>query len=154
MCYIAILVVVAILTSSHAAPTRKCAGGYEDGQTIDVGRYWYVCQDGTMVEKGCLSETRRRLIADQTFKRDGYVMACVLDSNGSYKFSYKGCVSERDQEYLPNETWQNENYWYKCATDGNRVKSEIHGCVDDDKRFNVSKMYFWCSHIKYFISFF
>lgn len=126
-----------ILICISAAPTRDCAGGTKDGDKMVRGRYWYVCNNGTYTMKGCISEKGVTLNPMDTFKNAAYVFVCSPDNNGEFVIKYSGCVSEDQQERKVGETWQDSNYWYTCVQDGERVKSQVQGCVDDGKRYEV-----------------
>jgi len=148
---IAVLFVVASV--AWAAPTeeRTCNGGKKEGETVEVGRYWYECKAGDLVQKGCLSEDKKRLNAHDSYKSRGYVIECV-ESQGSFGFAYKACVAEDGTEHPPQDTWQDVNYWYTCIAQSNSIRGEVTGCVDDGKRFTVGDsvekgdLLYTCSH--------
>jgi len=123
---------LSLIGSSIGSPSKVC----QDGETKEQGRYWYACQSGTMVMKGCLSEKHARLNNHDTFVNNGYVFECVQDSNGDYMFKYGGCLAENGQQHNAGDTWQDDNYWYTCSTEGGHVKVEIQGCIDDGRRLN------------------
>jgi len=115
---------------------KGCPGGVQEGATSESGRYWYTCTSGMLVMKGCLSEARKRLNNHETFKSNGFVFECV-ENNGDYTFKYKGCVGDNGDEHMGGDSWQDDNYWYMCTVEGDRVKTEVKGCVDGGKRLNV-----------------
>jgi len=131
-----IILVLVFTCTTHAAPV-KCPGGYADGETVEKGSYWYVCKDGQLTMKGCLSDSKSRMKEHDTYKKGGYLYECASSSDGEFTIKYKGCIAENGQEFMLGGTWQDENFWYSCSNDGDRVKSEIKGCVDSGKRYNV-----------------
>jgi len=120
-----------VVALSLGAPSKAC----QDGETVEKGRYWYTCQGGVLVMKGCLSEKHARLNNHDTFKSNGFVFECV-ESNGGFTFKYKGCVAENGEEHMAGDSWQDDNYWYTCTAEGDHVKIDIKGCVDGGKRLN------------------
>lgn len=138
--FTSIFLILAVVCGAYCAPTGKCPGGINEGETKEMGRFWYVCKDGQLVMKGCLSESKARINEHDTFKKDGYLFECA-SSGTEFVIKYKGCVSEKGEEVMPNGTWQDENYWYTCSADGDRFKAEVKGCVDAGKRYNVSDIF-------------
>lgn len=127
------------------AEDKSCAGGYKNGETVERGRYWYFCQDGQLVPKGCFSDSKAKLNLHESFKSGGYILECVIDNNGYLSFAYKGCVSETGKETAPGDTWEDDKYWYSCSTEGDHLKMDVGGCVYENKRYNVSKFYKSCN---------
>lgn len=123
------------------APIGSCPGGYQNGEIVERGRYWYQCQNGELVPKGCLSEKKRRLISGETFHKGGFVIACVTDENGVFEFAYKGCMSYDGHDHMPGDTWQDANYWYKCNLEDSIMIRTVEGCVDNGKRYKVKCTY-------------
>lgn len=123
-----------------SAPTKLCPGALPEGEIAEKGRYWYICREGKLEMKGCLSDKRKRLTAHESYKADGFVIECVPD-NDEYRFSYKGCLTETNEEVSPNESWQDNNYWYICKLIGNQLRAEVNGCVDNGRRYEVSSLY-------------
>jgi len=148
------IVLTVAITISWAAPTdvKTCNGGRKEGDTVDVGRYWYVCTNGDLVQKGCISEDKKRINSHETYKSNGYVIECVETQPGTFGFSYKSCTAEDGSEHPPKDTWQDVNYWYTCVADTNTIRMEVTGCVDDGKRYNVGDsvekgdLIYTCSH--------
>lgn len=131
--------IIAVLVSCIAAAPTNCPGGAKEGETLERGRTWYECKEGQLMEKGCLSEQKKRLNAGETFRNGGYVFECFKDDSGRFNTRPKGCVTEQDKEVMPNDTWQDDNYWYKCTMDGDRPKVSVEGCIDDGKRLNMEE---------------
>jgi hypothetical protein len=132
-------ILAALLCCIAAAPTN-CPGGAKEGETLERGRTWYECKSGELIEKGCLSEQKKRLNPSETFHNGGYVFECYKDDSGRFNTRAKGCLSQaQDKDYMPNDTWQDENYWYKCTMEGDRPTVTIEGCVDNGKRVNIGE---------------
>lgn len=119
------------------AASTKCPGGYNEGETVEKGSYWYNCKDGQLIMKGCLTDRKTHMNERDTYKKGGYLIECA-SAGSEFTLRYKGCVSEKDEEVTPGGTWQDDSFWYMCVSDGDRVKSEIKGCVDEGKRYGVS----------------
>jgi hypothetical protein len=131
---------VAILFACVAcawAEDKGCAGGARNGDQVERGRYWYLCQDGQLVPKGCFSDTKTRLNVHESFKSGSYVLECIIDNNGLLSFAYKGCVAESGKETVPGDTWEDDKYWYSCSTEGDHLKMDVGGCVYEGKRYNI-----------------
>lgn len=139
MIVFSLLALIAIAMAEDSQ-SKTCAGGYQDGAQVDRGRYWYLCQDGQLVPKGCFSDDRKRLNLHESFKTGGYVLECVVDSNGYLSFAYKGCVSEKGQEFAQGDTWEDDKYWYKCSIEGDHLRSDVGGCVDGTTRYNIGEV--------------
>jgi len=150
------IVVSLIVAAAWAAPTEKsektCNGGRKEGESVDIGRYWYECKSGELIQKGCLSETKTRLNAHESYKTNGYVMECVSDAQNGFGFAYKACLGEDGAEHGPKDTWQDANYWYTCVVAPNSIHAEVTGCIDEGKRYNVDEsvekgdLIYTCSH--------
>jgi len=123
-------------TGAPAAPTG-CSGGIRESDTVERGRYWYICQNGELIQKGCLSEKKLRLNAGQTYITGAYQMECAADGSNGFVFKYKGCVSETQEPHPTDSTWQDDNYWYQCMADNGVPKIVIQGCVYEGKRSNI-----------------
>lgn len=114
-----------------------CAGNYKEGDTVDRGRYWYVCQDGQLVPRGCFSNDYRRLQVHEAYHSDGYAIACAFDENGYLGFAYHACVLN-EREYLPGQTWEEQGkFWYSCLQEGDALRLEMSGCLHDGHRFKI-----------------
>lgn len=120
------------MASVSASGTRQCPGGYSHGSQMDVGRYWYECNNGQMIPKGCLTEEGRRVNTDQTFDNKDYRMQCVMGSDGYLTVIYKACV-QRGAEHDVNSQWDDGTAYYTCVKDGSNVRVNVLGCVDQGR---------------------
>lgn len=147
--FIFIIASLFVCILSEPVPEKKCPGGSSSGDTVETGMYWYTCHCDAgkcnLDMQGCLSEKKERLKAGGTYINNGYVIECIEEPKGEYRFKYKGCTSEDGKERPINDSWEDKNYWYECTSKNGAVSAEIRGCMDEGKRYNVS------SHV-YFIS--
>lgn len=141
--YLLSLVSLCIFVNAQQQQQRTCSGGYKEGDQVDRGRYWYLCQEGQLVPKGCFTDTKQRISLSESFETGGYVMACVIDANGYLSFEYKGCVYE-GRRYGIAETWQDDKYWYTCTKEGEALRMDVSGCAFENRRYNVSVFYSFC----------
>jgi hypothetical protein len=119
------------------AQQKTCTGGFKEGDQVDRGRYWYTCQDGQLVPKGCFSDNKQRLNLQESFESGGFVLSCVIDANGYLSFAYKGCSYEGKQ-YAAGETWQDDKYWYSCTKENELLRMDVGGCIHENKRYNIA----------------
>jgi hypothetical protein len=125
--------------SASSGNRNKCPGDYDNGQQMDIGRYWYECRDGQVVPKGCLTpadEGNRRVAIDETFDTKQYRMQCVLDSNGFLSLVYKACVSQNG-EHDVGAQWDDGTAYFTCVKEGNNVRVITLGCVDQGKQMKL-----------------
>uniref|UniRef100_A0A915HQY0 Abnormal cell migration protein 18-like fibronectin type I domain-containing protein n=1 Tax=Romanomermis culicivorax TaxID=13658 RepID=A0A915HQY0_ROMCU len=138
-CAIFILVNVLAAFSWAAQEPKICAGGYREGDRVDRGRYWYVCQNGQLMPKGCFSNDYTRLNVYESYHSDGYAISCVFDENGYLGFAYKACVYD-GREYYPGATWDEQNaHWFTCVQEGDSLRTEMSGCIHNNARYKVGE---------------
>jgi len=126
------LVLTIVIGSVNGAGNRQCPGGYSHGSQMDVGRYWYECNNGQMIPKGCLTEEGRRVETDRTFDNKDYRMQCVMGSDGYLTVIYKACVLN-GAEHDVNSQWDDGNAYYTCVKDGSNVRVSMLGCMDQGR---------------------
>lgn len=117
---------------------KKCPGGYNDGATMDIGRYWYECRNGQVIPKGCLSEDGRRVDVDSTFDTSKYRMQCVLGSDGFLTVVYKACMLN-GAEHDVDSQWDDGVAYFTCVKEGNNVRVITLGCVDQGKPMKLDE---------------
>lgn len=128
---------IALCGWANGEEPKQCAGGYNEGDQVDRGRYWYVCQAGQLVPKGCFTDNKQRIALSESFETGGFVLTCSVDSSGYLSFTYKGCVYE-GRQYAPGETWEDSKYWYTCVKDADSLRVDISGCNYENKRYNIN----------------
>lgn len=133
-----LLSVVCLLVAAAAAVmgadnAGRCAGGYPHGSDVDRGRYWYLCDNGQLVPKGCYSDNRKKLNIWESYISDGYEMTCVLDEQGSLSFQFTACV-KNSSRYLPGDSFSEGKWWYTCSKKGDVLALQVSGCVSTDGR--------------------
>jgi len=117
----------------------RCPGGYDQGADVELGRYWYQCQYGQLVPKGCITDDRRRIEIGQSYDSNkAYRMQCIVDSRGYLSWAYKSCVYE-GREHQPNEQWQDDKYYYQCERDGEYLRITVAGCIDQGQRVGINE---------------
>jgi hypothetical protein len=128
------LLIAALASAISAASTgnRQCPGGKPHGSQMDVGRYWYECNNGQMIPKGCLAEDGHRVDVGSTFDTDDYRMQCVLGSDGFLTVIYKACMF-KNAEHDVGTQWDDGTAFYTCVKDGNNVRVRMLGCVDQGR---------------------
>lgn len=110
---------------------RTCPGGYTHGTQVDRGHYWYECQDGQLVPKGCFAEDQHRMNLYDTYDTpDGLRLQCIVGNDGFVSFAYKSCVNQ-GKEYQVGQGWDDGNNFYKCSSDREFVKIDVAGCIDN-----------------------
>lgn len=130
---LASFVIVVVLSGAVSAATnRQCPGGYSHGSQMDVGRYWYECNNGQMIPKGCLTEEGRRVNLDQTFDNNEFRMQCVMGTDGYLTVVYKACVFH-NSEHDVNSQWDDGVGFYTCVKNGANVRVTMLGCVDQGR---------------------
>lgn len=116
--------------------TSTCPGGYAQGETATIGRYWYECRDGKMEPKGCLDESDQRVDVGATFdtKSQQHRMQCVKGSDGFLTVIYKACLYN-GQERDVGAHWDDGAAFYICRKDGpNSMRTTMLGCVDQGRQ--------------------
>uniref|UniRef100_A0A915HRH8 Abnormal cell migration protein 18-like fibronectin type I domain-containing protein n=1 Tax=Romanomermis culicivorax TaxID=13658 RepID=A0A915HRH8_ROMCU len=132
-----ILIIGLVAQSAYGAPV-KCPGGYEDGQRVDIGRYWYTCENGHLAPKGCFDDNGRRMNAFESYHTSSYTIRCEYDSKGDLMFNYKGCFVN-NKEYYPGQSWEEGRYWYTCTRKSDSLSIELTGCVFEKHRFTLGQ---------------
>jgi len=122
---------------AESSGARSCPGGYAHGTQVDVERYWYECQDGQLVPKGCISNGNR-VTVDSTFDTDDYRMKCVLGSDGFLTVKYQGCMS-RGSGHDVGSQWDDGTAFYTCVQDGSNVRVITLGCVDQGRPLKLDE---------------
>lgn len=135
-CFLVAALAGAIFVDSASSGSRKCPGDYDNGQQMDIGRYWYECRDGQVVPKGCLTDDNRRVDIDGTFDTKQYRMQCVMDSSGFLSVIYKACVSQ-DGEHDVGAQWDDGTAYYTCLKESNNVRVITLGCVEQGKQMKL-----------------
>lgn len=140
MCCILAVISLSFISCISAAdlrPLDSCPGGLKNGESVERGRYWYICINSQVEVKGCLTDKHQRINLYESYRDNGFVLECITDNRGEGAFRYKGCVSEKNVEYAIGDDWQDDGYWYTCVKEGEKVKIEISGCVDKGRRYAV-----------------
>lgn len=141
LCLICCFVATSAMAAVDDQPQRvpRCPGGYDQGADVELGRYWYQCQYGQLVPKGCITDNRRRIEIGQSYDSNhAYRMQCIVDSKGYLSWAYKSCVYE-GVEHQPNEQWQDDKYYYQCERDGEYLRITVAGCIDQGKRVGINE---------------
>jgi len=134
-----LIAAILAFVAAVSAAEKGCAGGYQEGATVERGRYWYVCQDGQLAPKGCFSDDKKKLNLKETFKSGGYVLECTVDEKGFLSFRYKGCVTEGGKEFGAGETIEDGKYWFTCTSESDKLRMEASGCVEEGKRYKIGE---------------
>jgi len=126
--------------SAENQPNTNCAGGVKNGEIVDLKRYWYECQNGQLIPKGCWSEEpdHRRINIGDTYDSNGYRMQCIKDGDGYLTFRFKSCVYN-GREYQAGEVWDDAKYSYTCSKEGDHLRVEVAGCLDEGRRVDINQ---------------
>lgn len=137
--FISLIVVAAIYAANTMADdadlssgTRPCPGGHAHASQFEVGNYWYECQNGQVVPKGCLSEEKRRIDVGGTYDNKQYRMQCTKDQDGFLTVIYVACIYEGSEHDVGSQ-WNDGTAFYTCVKDGNNVRVHTLGCVDQGR---------------------
>jgi len=117
---------------------QQCPGGYDHGARMDIGRYWYECQDGQVIPKGCLADDGHRVEIDGTFDTNEYRMQCVLGHDGYLTLTYKACIFE-NQEHDVDSEWDDGVAYFACVQQGSNVRVQTLGCVDQGRPLKLDE---------------
>lgn len=127
------------LVNCDDTPGRRwCPGGYQHGTQFEIGKYWYECEDGQVVPKGCLSDTGRRVLVQETYDAQDTRMQCVLDGDGYLAILYKSCVYN-NREYQVNERWDDGRVYYECQKSASAIGGAPIGCVDEGRQIEFDE---------------
>lgn len=142
------LILLALAGSSLAAPADTttattggvgdCAGGYKNGDAIERGYFFYICQSGQIVPKGCLADGQRRLAVGETIDRKNYRLKCVIDNAQGLALNPVSCL-QLNQEHTIGQDWQDEHNYYTCRSEGTELQIVTLGCVQNGKRVAVGE---------------
>lgn len=130
--HVLLIAAVCALVSGETRGNRRCPGGYAHGSQMDVGRYWYECNDGQMLPKGCLSDDGRRVETGETFDTKENRMQCVMGPDGFLTIIYKACVFQGGEHDVGSQ-WDDGTAFYTCVKDGSNVRVTMLGCVDQGR---------------------
>lgn len=138
-CIVAIALVLSVAYTVNGQ-TKHCPGGYSEGTEVNMGRYWYACNDGQLVPRGCLDESGQRIPISGTYKtsNQNYKLQCVVDASGNLAFTYKSCVYN-GVERAPLEEWEDGKYYYRCERDGDYLRVNPAGCMDQGNRVGLNE---------------
>lgn len=140
---------IAAICASNVFAETQCPGGYSHGTRMDIGRYWYECQNGQVIPKGCLSEDGRRVDIDSTFDTPTYRMQCVMGSDGYLTVTYKACILQGSGHDVGSQ-WDDGVAFYNCVKEGSNVRVTMLGCIDQgnplkfDERVAKSDFIYQC----------
>jgi hypothetical protein len=134
MKYIALALIAASIAVNVMAEIKSsgtCPGGKQNGEQFNEGRYWYECQNGQIVPKGCLDDNNNRVPIDGTYDTKQYRMQCIKGSDGFLTVIYKACM--QNGEHDVGSQWDDGTAYFTCVQQGNNVRVITLGCVDQGK---------------------
>lgn len=132
--FCALLVAAMASSTVFAVSTgnRQCPGGKADGSQFEIGRYWYECNKGQVVPKGCLAEDGHRVDVGSTFDTKDYRLQCVSGPDGFLTVIYKACMFQSTEHDVGSQ-WDDGTAVYTCVKDGSNVRVRMLGCVDQGR---------------------
>lgn len=129
MKFLSFLLIAVFYASNAFADNAQCPGGYSHGTRMDIGRYWYECQNGQVIPKGCVAEDGHRVDVDSTFDTATYRMQCVMGPDGFLTVTYKACMLQGSGHDVGSQ-WDDGVAFYNCMKEGNNVRVTMLGCID------------------------
>jgi hypothetical protein len=105
---------------------------------MDIGRYWYECNDGQVIPKGCLAEDGHRVDVDSTFDTSKYRMQCVKGQDGFLTVTFKACMLQGSEHDVGSQ-WDDGVAFFTCIKEGNNVRVITLGCVDQGKPLKLDE---------------
>lgn len=138
-CKLAVVLLACVSAFADEKAQGGCPGGYQNGENVERGRYWYVCKDGALDPRGCFSDDKKKLNLHETFKSGGFVLECTTDDKGFLSFRYKGCATDGGKEVNAGDSVEDGLYVYSCVSEGERLRLEMSGCVSEGKRFKIGE---------------
>lgn len=137
------LIVIAAITASNALPadvksSGTCPGGKINGEQFNEGRYWYECQNGVVIPKGCLDENDKRVDIDATYDTNTYRMQCVKNNDGFLTVIYKACMLN-GAEHDVGSQWDDGTAYFTCVKESSDVRVITLGCVDQGKPLKLEE---------------
>jgi len=133
-----LLALFASNVSGNSSGNRQCPGGYSHGTQMDVGRYWYECQDGQVVPKGCLADNGQRVDIGSTYDTKDFRMLCKLGADGYLTVTYKACMLQGSSHDVGSQ-WDDGTAFYTCVQEGNNVRVVTIGCVDQGRPLKLDE---------------
>jgi hypothetical protein len=130
--------IVALIAATFAAnafaekSSGTCPSGRSNGEKFNEGRYWYECNNGQIVPKGCLDDDDNRIDIDGTFDTKQYRMQCLQDNDGFLTMIFKACMLN-GAEHDVGSQWDDGTAFFTCVKEGNNVRVITLGCVDQGK---------------------
>jgi hypothetical protein len=120
-----------------AAPTggqktgTNCGALGANGATVESGFVYYLCQDGQLFPKGCVTLDKKRVDIGQTVDYRQSRLSC--DMKGVLPgLTVKACVLG-GQEHPIGSTFNDDKYTYTCEQATNEAKITQIGCSDGGK---------------------
>jgi len=117
---------------------RQCPGGYSHGTEHEIGRYWYLCVDGQVIPKGCLTEDGKRVDIDSTYDTAQYRLQCILGKDGFLTVVYKSCMLGGVSHDVGSQ-WDDGVAYFTCVKEGENVRLITLGCVDQGKPMKLDE---------------
>jgi len=127
-------------TAVFGAPERgpgNCQGLGNNGDLIDSATAYYLCQDGKLFPKGCLTPDQKRFEIGQTGDYKDTRYSCSLGSDGKPAITQKACVRGGTEVAVGQQIAGDKNA-VTCQKDGDNLALVVSGCVDGGKAVNFN----------------
>lgn len=122
-----------------------------EGESVDVGQFWYSCKSGNLAISGCRSDEGKRVKPGDKFQMSGYEVVCSSES-GRTGLLVTACLHD-GKRLTAGETYEDKFFWYTCASVNNSLVKRVSGCMDESgKRVTMgntvktSNYIFQCQH--------
>lgn len=131
-------ILLALTSAAFAAPLDNankdgnCQGLGANGAVIDSGYVTFLCKDGKLYPKGCVTREQKRVDIGQTVDYRQSRLSCQL--NGQLPtLVLKACV-QNGQEQAFGSTFNDDKATYTCEQGTDEAKVTTIGCVDSGKQ--------------------
>jgi len=114
-----------------------CPNGLSNGAQLERGRFFYQCQDGNIVPKGCLTDDLKKIEIGSTFDRKTYRLTCTL--NGELLAIEPTACLHQGQEHKVDQQFEDSTNFYTCKREGDALRTVNQGCIDQGKRVNLNE---------------
>lgn len=133
MAFLIVCLLSTLAAAAFAQSTNgNCGALGENGATVESGYVYYLCQDGKLFAKGCMTRDKKRVETGQTVDYRQSRLSCEL-KGVLPALSVKGCVFQ-GQEQAIGSTFNDEKKTYTCEQGTDEAKITEIGCADGGKQ--------------------
>jgi len=137
-CFLLALAATAFSAPADNTKSFNCQGLGENGALIDSGYVYFLCQDGQLVPKGCVTREQKRVEIGQTVDYRQSRLSCDLNGKQLPSLTPKACVSQ-GQEHAFGSNFNDDKAMYTCEQGTDEAKITAVGCADAGKAVKYSE---------------